>query len=110
MGKMSELSIVVTELRNAAQALISAADSLVDLFPGSGGIQEEEQPKAESSPPEEKPLTLEAVRAVLAEKSRSGHTAEIKTLLEKYGAEKLSEIDPAQYPVLLAEAEELGNE
>lgn len=109
MGKMSELSIVVTELRNAAQALISAADSLVDLFTGSGGIREEEQPETESSPPEEKPLTLEAVRAILAEKSRNGHTAEIKALLEKHGAEKLSEIDSAQYPALLAEAEELGN-
>jgi hypothetical protein len=109
MGKMSELSMVVTELRNAAQSLISVADSLADLFTGSGGIQKEEQPETESSPPEEKPLTLEAVRAILAEKSRSGHTAEIKALLEKHGAEKLSEIDPAKYPALLAEAEELGN-
>jgi hypothetical protein len=66
MGKMSELSLAITELRNAAQSLISAADSLADLLAGSGGIQAEEQPKTESSTPAEKPLTLESVRAVLA--------------------------------------------
>ena len=56
---------------------------------------------------EEKPLTLEEVRAVLAEKSRSGHTAEVKELLAKHGADKLSEIDPAEYAALLAEVEVL---
>ena len=44
---------------------------------------------------------------VLAEKSRSGHTAEVRTLLQKHGADKLSEIDPAEYPALLAEVEAL---
>ena len=33
-------------------------------------------------------LTLEEVRAVLADKSRAGHTAEIRELLKKYGASK----------------------
>ena len=56
-----------------------------------------------------KPLTLEQVRAVLAEKSRNGHTAKIRELLEKYGAAKLSEIAPAKYADLLAEAEVLSN-
>jgi hypothetical protein len=47
------------------------------------------------------------VRAVLAEKSRSGHTEEVRALLNKHGADKLSEIDPAEYAALLAEAEVL---
>jgi hypothetical protein len=34
--------------------------------------------KAAKQEPEEKPLTLEEVRAVLAEKSRSGHTEEVR--------------------------------
>ena len=63
--------------------------------------------KAAKQEPEEKPLTLEEVRAVLAEKSREGHTAEVKELLNKHGADKLSEIDPAEYPALLADAEVL---
>jgi len=54
-------------------------------------------------------LTLEQVRAVLADKSRMGFTAEIRTLLQKYGAPKLSGIDPVHYKALVVEAEVLGN-
>ena len=57
----------------------------------------------------EKQPTLEQVRAVLAEKSRNGYTAKVRALLEKHGAAKLSEIDPAEYAALLAEAEVLGD-
>ena len=49
------------------------------------------------------------VRAVLAEKSRSGYTAQVRALLEKHGAAKLSEVDPVEYPALLEDAEELGD-
>lgn len=105
MSKMSELDLCVGELRNAAQSLNSVADSLTALFSGT-------QPEASVQPeskPTSKPLMLEEVRAVLAEKSRNGHTAKIRELLEKYGAAKLSEIDPQKYAALLAEAEVLGN-
>ena len=105
MGKMSELDLCVGELRSAAQSLNSVADSLIALFSGSlpeASIQRELKPTP-------KPLTLEEVRAVLAEKSRNGHTAKIRELLEKHGATKLSEIDPQKYIALLAEAEVLGN-
>jgi len=54
-----------------------------------------------------KPVTLEHVRAVLEEKSQQGLTAEVRILLEKYGAPKLSQIDPANYAALLADAENL---
>ena len=101
MSKMSELDLCVSELRNAAHSLNSVADSLTSLFSGS-------QPES-SVQPTSKPLTLEDVRAVLAEKSRNGHTAKIRELLEKHGAAKLSEIDPKKYAALLAEAEVLGN-
>ena len=105
MSKMSELDLCVGELRSAAQSLNTVADSLASLFSGS-------QPKSSVQPeskPTSKPLTLEEVRAVLAEKSRNGHTAKIRELLEKHGAAKLSEIDPQKYAALLAEAEVLGN-
>ncbi|HOI24200.1 MAG TPA: DNA ligase [Caldisericia bacterium] len=105
MSKMSELDLCVGELRSAAQSLNTVADSLTSLFSGS-------QPRTSVQPeskPTSKPLTLEDVRAVLAEKSRNGHTAKIRELLEKHGAAKLSEIDPKKYAALLAEAEVLGN-
>ncbi len=105
MSKMSELDLCVGELRSAAQSLNSVADSLSALFSAS---PPESSVQPESKPPS-KPLTLEDVRAVLAEKSRNGQTAKIRELLEKYGAAKLSEINPQKYAALLAEAEVLGN-
>jgi hypothetical protein len=36
-------------------------------------------------------------------------TAEVRALLQKYGAAKLSAIDPQHYEALLKEAEELGH-
>ena len=105
MSKMGELDLCVSELRSVAQSLNTVADSLTSLFSGS-------QPRTSVQPeskPTSKPLTLEDVRTVLAEKSRNGHTAKVRELLEKHGAAKLSEIDPQKYAALLAEAEVLGN-
>lgn len=98
MGKMSELDICIGELRDAAQSLKIVADNLSVLFAGNKSVS------AETT------ITLEQVRSVLAEKSRAGFTAEVKNLLLKNGAEKLSAIDPDKYSALLAEAEVLGNE
>lgn len=109
MSKRSELSRAVTELKRCGEALLGISESLADLFSINDDAEITEQPTAKASVPEEKPLSLEMVRAVLAEKSRNGHTAEVRALLEKHGATKLSEIDPSKYPALLAEAEVLGN-
>jgi len=109
MGRMSELEQTVSELRQCGESIIGIANTLTELFSGIGDIgQKSEPPKAAA--PEEKPLALEDVRAVLADKSRKGHTAEIRALLKKYGAAKLSDIDPGKYKALLADAEELKDE
>lgn len=102
MGKMSELSLLVKELNQCGETLIGISQSLSSMFSSN-----DEPP--ETPAPEEKVITLEEVRAVLAEKSRDGHTAKIRELLQKYGADKLSEINASDYPALLAEAEVLGN-
>ena len=69
---------------------------------------EQKTPAEPTSKPMPKPLTLLEVRSVLADKSREGHTELIRALLEKYGAPKLSEIDPSHYRNLLDEALCLG--
>jgi hypothetical protein len=102
MGKTGDWPEAVTELKNAAQALSGAADLLTNFF--SGNVENGE------SKPGEKPVTLEAVRAVLADKSRSGLTDQVRALIEKYGASKLSEVDPENYEALMADAEALSNE
>lgn len=68
-----------------------------------------EELKPESKQKKEKPLSLEDVRAVCAEKSREGFTAGVKEILTKHGADKLSEVDTTEYKALLAEVEALGN-
>ena len=120
MGKVSELSMLALELKKCGEALIGISEGLADMF--SGTAEEKapakkaapkkktaEEPKPEPQPKEEKPLTLEDVRAVCADKSRQGFTAEVKAILTKHGADKLSEVDQAEYKALLAEVEVLGN-
>lgn len=55
----------------------------------------------------EKDISLEEVRAVLAKISQHGLTAEVKTLIEKYGGTKLSDVDPKNYQRLLDDAKEI---
>lgn len=98
MGKISELDMAISDLRKAAATINDVANTLAEMFSGT---------TTEEAPVKEPPLTLEQVRTVLAEKSRNGHTAEIRALLQKYGAAKLSLVDPAHYKDLLRDAEVL---
>jgi len=104
MGKISELELAIRDLRTAAATINDVADTLAEMF--SAASTDEAQ---DAAAPAEPVLTLEQVRAVLADKSRMGFTAEIRTLLQKYGALKLSGIDPVHYKALVAEAEVLGD-
>lgn len=67
--------------------------------------------KGDTTPPpveaEEPQVTIEQVRAVLGAKSEAGKTREIKALLMKYDAGKLSGVKPEDYAALLKEAEVL---
>ena len=55
----------------------------------------------------EKSVAIEDVRTVMAQKTQEGKSKEIKELLQKYGAVKLSAVDPVHYPALLKEAKVL---
>ena len=57
-----------------------------------------------------KTVTYEEVRAILAEKSRTGFRAEVKALLTAHGADKLSAItDPEELAAIAKEAEVIGS-
>ncbi len=80
-----------------------ATDSGIEkIVPGQAPIVGTPETKAEKLS-----ITLEQVRTVLAEKSQSGKTAEVRALLQKFGAAKLSEIESDKYSELLKAAEEL---
>lgn len=99
MNKMNDMALTIKELQDAAAAISEAAVWLEEQFSNTGNKEAAKETKPA--------LTLEQVRAVLADKSRAGHTAEIRALLQKYGAPKLSGIDPKNYEALLKDAEEL---
>ena len=52
-------------------------------------------------------VTFVQLRSRLSEISRSGHTQEVKELIAKYGAEKLSDLAEGDFAAVLAEAEGL---
>ena len=103
MGRISELEMAIKDLRSAATTINEVANTLAEMF----STTADETPDAAASADPQ--LTLEQVRAVLADKSRMGFTAEIRSLLQKYGAAKLSGIDPANYKALVADAGVLGD-
>ena len=120
MSRIKLLLDVIEDVRSLGDSLQALADAMVSDEPKeepkkktrAKAESQPEPPKAEEpapAEPEKKPLTLEDVRAVLAEKSRAGYTAEVRSLITQYGADKLSDVDPAEYEALLAEAEVLGN-
>lgn len=97
MQDKEEMKALVTE----AMTILGTASRALE------GLQArlEQDAPAKAEP---KALTLVEVRAVLADKSRDGFTDQIRALLEKYGAPKLSEIDPSSYRDLADEAACLG--
>ena len=72
--------------------------------PAKAGATDKPAPQTEA---EEKKITIEEVRAVLAAKSQDGKRKEVKDLLLKYDSGKLSGVKPEDYPALLADAEAL---
>ena len=73
-------------------------------------VKKQDVPAEEEAPAPAKVYTYEEVRAILAEKSRTGFRAEVKALLTSHGVKQLSEVkDPAVFAALVAEAEGIGN-
>ena len=105
MSTMSDMAQTIEELRSAAAAITDAANWLAQQFRDAGSTD----PVPEAQPEKKPELTLEQVRAVLADKSRAGHTAAVRELLQKYGAAKLSQVDPKHYEALMKDAEVISN-
>lgn len=114
MSKMSELSMVIDEMIACGEGMIKAAKQLKELFSANTQPEEKALPetKAETLPKEEttaKSYSKEEVRGILASKSAKGHGNDVKALLSKYGADKLSTLIPEHYAAVVAEAEVIGN-
>ena len=104
MSRMKLLLDVVQDLRSLADSIQTLCNALVE-HEYSDSVPDPVPAPTPAAP--EKKVTLEEVRAVLAEKSHDGLTAEVRELLQKYGATKLSGVDPNHYAALLKDAEVL---
>ena len=98
---MRERNEVTAELVAILRRLVDVLEEIVQSFPS------DEQSKVSES--EEAAPTLEEVRTVLAKLSVEGHSAIVKSLISKFGADKLSELAPEHYATLLKEAEKIGS-
>ncbi len=124
MAKVKEAQMAKDELLDNIQKFVLCGRAMLDALEqiaiqsavfkvqSADETPAEPEPVKQSEPvnaEEPKTATMEDVRGLLAEKSRSGFRAEVKALLTAHGVEKLSEItDPAELGKLKAEAEELG--
>ena len=106
MSKTKLLLNLAQDLRSLADSVQAVADVMADKETAET-VQPETPVSAKESESPAKAVTLEQVRAVLADKSQQGFTADVRMLLEKHGASKLSKIDPENYAALMADAERL---
>lgn len=102
MSKTKDLNMLLNELIKHGEEIVETAKEMKNMFSA----------ETENAAPENKkePLSFTDLRARLAQRSREGFTVEIKTILRKYGAEKLSAIQPDKYEAVLNEVEALSHE
>ena len=103
-----------SELLRIAEGFSIVAEGLRGLAKAEGGTKEKavkaqkaEKQESVAEVQQESPATLEGIRALMAQKTQEGMSKEIKELLQKYGAAKLSAVKPEDYPALMQEAQVL---
>ena len=127
MDKREGLRAGIAEMRTVAQRLNQWADDLEASFRGSEAPADEvDAGKSVSAPKEEetanqagdepeaakekgKALTLPEVRVVLAGKCAEGFGAQVKALIQSYGASTLKEVPAEKYGELLESVKGLGD-
>lgn len=104
MSKVKLLLDVVDDMRSLADSIQAICDVMAE-----SDSAPKEVPATRTETAKEPDITLEKVRMVLAEKSQLGFTTEVRGIIQKYGADKLSAVDKAYYAGILKDAEVLGN-
>ncbi len=114
MSKMKDAKLALEDFIRAGREALDALSEIAGLFRAEG----EDEPIGESGDPSlseneqaDPPgtATLEEVRALLAEKARTGYRAEVKALLTAHGAKQLSDItEPTELGAMMKEARKIG--
>ena len=98
--------IAKTLIRTAAD-LCYLAEIIQDACKMDSGTLPAEKKEEAKQPEQAETIPLEKIRGVLADKSRNGHTAEVREIIKSFGADRLSSIDPKNYAEVLKKAEAL---
>ena len=105
MKLVNALNAVILALQELAEQQTKAEiETFEQIVPPPKDEPSETKESAESP----KEVTIDAVKAVLVEKSRMGFKSEVKALVKKYGADKISDLQESQYADILKEAERIG--
>jgi hypothetical protein len=98
MDKTKIIQDIIVNLKGITGSL----ETLVKALNESADSEETEQ-KENTKEIEQGQPTLEEVRAAMAEKNREGHREEVKAILLKYGANKLTALESKHYVEVLKE-------
>ena len=104
MSRIKLLLDVVEDMHSLANSIQAMAFALAENC-ATESVKEPDPPTVTDET--EPQFTLEAVRAFLGQKSRDGYTDAVRSLLQQFGANKLSEVSVKDYAALMRAAEAL---
>lgn len=104
MNKMNEILRALDEIVTCGEGLLKAIKTLREIFaeePVPALPTQTEQPAALP----EKKYTFTEVRKAFSAKSKAGYTDQVKALITRYGADKLSAVKEEDYTAIMADLE-----
>lgn len=105
MSKMRELSQALDDMIACGEGLIRTANAIRDIFTAEPDEQSKPAPSAKPQAEEPKKYTFIDVRKAFSAKSHAGYTEQVKALITRYGAAKLSDVKEEYYPAIVADLE-----
>lgn len=110
MSVMNDLDLKLKELDEQFDRQAEAAEKGHQLVQAiRRQVSGNDEPQDADERPKRDPVQDKiTVRQMLVEKCKEGYTNQIKDLLQKFGAEKLSDVDPTDYEDLYYSAEAIG--
>ena len=114
--KMREVAELLTgwaddmerSLKNKGNRKNDSSETVSEMEPVS--VSDSDSGSAPESVSDVAPPSFEELRGLLAAKSAGGYRTQVLALIQSYGAEKLSEVDPSHYADLMEAAAGLGGD
>ncbi|MBV1817139.1 hypothetical protein HF847_00190 [Clostridium cochlearium] len=108
MNKTKIIQDIIVNIIGISNNLEALAQVLNEsILPISEETKTVEKESSKEEAPKPKQPTLEEVREAMAQKNREGHREEVKAVLLKYGAKKLTSLDEKHYADVLKEVGEI---